>query len=240
MRHQLQAVILAGGLGTRLRPLTLSVPKPMVSVKGRPFLEYEIQLLKKNGIEKFVLCLGYKSGAIENHFGNGERFGVSIDYSHDGDLQLGPAGALKNASDLLEKEFIVTYGDAFLRMDYLNFVEKFHESGKLGMMAVLENHSELGKSDLIVKNGMVTRYDKRGSNSEMVWINFGATLLKKQSLDLISPGIEVGEEQFYGSLIAKRELAAFVTKMRFYEIGTVQGLREFEDFLAKSPDYLLD
>jgi len=212
----------------------------MVSVKGRPFLEYELHLLKKNGIEKFVLCLGYKSDAIEHHFGKGERFGVSIDYSHDGDMQLGPAGALKNASGLLEEEFMVTYGDAFLQMDYLNFAERFHESGKLGMMAVLENHNELGKSDLILKKGMVTRYDKRRSDSEMVWINFGATLLKKESLDLISPGIEVGEEQFYGSLIAKHELAAFVTKDRFYEIGTIRGLREFEDFLAKNPDYLLD
>ena len=233
-------MILAGGLGTRLRPLTLSVPKPMVSVKGRPFLEYEIKLLKKNGIEKFVLCLGYKSEAIENYFGKGERFGVSIVYSHDGKVQLGPAGALKNASGLLDEEFMVTYGDAFLRMDYPNFTKRFHESGKLGMMAVLENHNELGKSDLIVKNGMVTRYDKHGNDSEMVWINFGATLLKKESLNLIPSGIEVGEEQFYGSLISKCELAAFVMKKRFYEIGTIQGLREFEDFLTENPHYLLD
>ena len=155
-------------------------------------------------------------------------------------FRLGPAGALKNASGLLEEEFMVTYGDTFLQMDYQDFADKFHESGKIGMMSVLENHNELGKSDLIVKKGMVTRYDKRGSDPEMVWINFGATLLKKESLDLITSGIEVGEEQFYGSLIAKRELAAFVTKNRFYEIGTIQGLHEFEDFLAKNPDYLRD
>ena len=93
---------------------------------------------------------------------------------------------------------------------------------------------------IIVRNGMVTKYDKRGSDPEMVWINFGATLLKRDSLDLISPGIEVGEEQFYGSLIARSELAAFVSKERFYEIGTIRGLQEFENFLAKNLDYFRD
>jgi len=236
----MQAVILAGGLGTRLRPLTLSIPKPMVSVNDRPFLEYELNLLKKNGIEEFVFCVEYMSEVIEKHFGTGAKFGVSIIYSHDGDKQLGPAGALKKASGLLEKEFMVTYGDAFLQMDYRSFVEKFRESGKLGMMSVFENHNEFGKSDLLVEDGMVTRYDKRGNDPEMIWINFGATLLKKGALDLISPGVEVGEEQFYNALIVKRELAAFVTKGRFYEIGTVQGLQEFENFLAKNPIYFSD
>jgi N-acetyl-alpha-D-muramate 1-phosphate uridylyltransferase len=233
----MQAVILAGGLGTRLRPLTFSVPKPMVKINDKPFLEYELRLLKKNGFEEFVFCVEYKSEVIERHFGTGEMFGVSIIYSRDGDKQLGPAGALKKASSLLKKEFIVTYGDAFLQMDYRGFVETFHESGKLGMMAVFENHNEFGKSDLLVEDGMITRYNKSGNDPEIIWINFGATMLKKEALDLISPGIEVGEEQFYNSLIARRELAAFVTKERFYEIGTVQGLHEFENFLAKNPNY---
>jgi N-acetyl-alpha-D-muramate 1-phosphate uridylyltransferase len=212
----------------------------MVMINGRPFLEYELHLLKKNKFEKFVLCVGYKSETIEKHFGNGERFGASIVYSYDGAKQLGPAGALKNASSFLEREFIVTYGDAFLQLDYRNFAEKFHESRMLGMMAVLENHNEFGKSDLSIKNGVVTKYDKRGNDPEMVWINFGATLLKKESLDLIPPAIEVGEEQFYGSLIARNELAAFITRERFYEIGTLHGLHEFEDFLAKNPNFLRD
>jgi len=231
-----QAVILAGGLGTRLRPLTFSVPKPMVCVRDEPFLEYEVRLLKKNGIEKFVFCVGYRGEMIESHFGSGERFGVSIAYSYDGDKPLGPAGALKNASNLLEREFLVTYGDAFLQMDYRSFAEKFHECGKLGMMSVLENHDEFGRSDIAVKNGMVTKYDKNGSDPKMIWINFGATLLKKEALDLIPSGVEVGEERFYGALIAKRELAAFITIGRFYEIGTVRGLREFENFLASNPN----
>src|SRR5579862_1172521 len=105
----MQAVILAGGLGTRLRPLTASVPKPMVSIRDRPFLEYELIHLKKSGFERFVFSVGYKAEVIENYFGNGGRFGVSIVYSRDGEKQLGPAGALKNALSFLEAEFMVTY-----------------------------------------------------------------------------------------------------------------------------------
>ena len=234
----MQAVILAGGLGTRLRPLTLSVPKPMVRVHGRPFLEYELRLLLKNGVERFVFCVGYKADMIEEYFGDGSKFGSSIVYSHDGSMQVGPAGALKHASSFLEREFMVTYGDSFLQMNYHNFIEEFHKFGKLGMMSVFENHNQLGKSDIEVRNGFVTMYDKTGVDPRMIWINFGAVLLKKEALDLIPCGVETNEEQFYRALIAKRELAAYITDRRFYEIGTIRGLKEFEDFLAENANSL--
>jgi NDP-sugar pyrophosphorylase family protein len=231
----MQAVILAGGLGTRLRPLTLSVPKPMVEISGKPFLDYEIRHLKQNGFDDFLIAIGYKGEMIRNHFKEGRELGVSIAYSYDGKKQLGPAGALKNAADLLDKEFMVTYGDSFLRLDYSKFIDAFHSSGRLGMMSVLENRNKFGRSDLVVSEGLVTKYDKKNQSNGMNWINYGATILQKKSLNYIPDNSVCGEVEFYGKLIAERQLAAFETHDRFYEIGTPAGLKEFEDFLSKNP-----
>ncbi len=231
-------MILAGGLGTRLRPLTNEVPKPMVRVAGKPFLEYELRLLSNNRFSDFVLCVGYKADVIKQYFGDGGQLGVSIVYSDDGEKQLGPAGALKNASQFLEGEFLVTYGDAFLQMDYRRFQEEFRSSGKLGMMAVLENHNKYGKSDIALKDGLITEYDKVNQTPKMAWINYGATILQKKSLDLIPSFSGIGEEQFYRELIERKELAVFLTFNRFYEIGTISGLRDFERFLSENPGLL--
>ncbi len=227
-------MILAGGLGTRLRPLTENIPKPMVQVAGKPFLDYELRFLLKNGFQKFLICAGYKSKVIEDYFHGGDALKISISYSKEPDQLLGAAGALKNATSLLEPEFMVTYGDSFLRMDYAQFIDDFHSLGKLGTMAVLENHNQFGKSDLKVQNGLVTKYDKSGTDPELTWINFGATLLQKIALEYIPEGRAVGEEEFYGKLIKRNELAAFPTFDRFYEIGTVSGLREFQKFLLEN------
>ena len=232
----MQAVILAGGLGTRLRPLTENIPKPMVLVAGRPFLDRELHFLKKNGFREFVICAGYRSSVIKDYFEDGHALDISIVYSEDGEKQLGPAGALRKAASHLQREFMVTYGDSFLQLDYLTFIDKFHSSEKLGMMAVLENYNKYGKGDIVVQNGMVTKYDKSGMAPDMTWINYGATLLRRQALDLIPESMAVGEEQFYGELIRRKELAAFPTHERFYEIGTIAGLREFENFILQKPE----
>ena len=227
----MQAVILAGGLGTRLRPLTEKVPKPMVQVNGKPFLEYEIELLKKNGVGNFVLCVGYMARVVEDHFGDGTGFGARISYSIEGEKLLGPAGALKKAEPLLEDNFIVTYGDGYLVMDYRAAWDHFMCSSKLGMMVVYENHDKFGKSDLEVREGYVARYDKKNAIQEMVWINFGVSFLKRKALELIPEGIPCGEEEFYNRLIKDRELLSFETKGRFYEIGTPTALQEFASFI---------
>lgn len=208
----------------------------MVIVAGRPFLDYQIRLLVKNGFRDFVICVGYRADQIEKYFGDGSRMGISIVYSEEGEKQLGPSGALRNARKLLEDEFMVTYGDAFLQMDYKRFEEEFHSSGKLGMMAVLENHNRFGKSDIIIKGGLVVAYDKTNQTPDMTWINFGATMLQKRALDAVPASERLGEEQFYRALIAKEELVAFVTRNRFYEIGTIPALREFEKFVLENPN----
>jgi N-acetyl-alpha-D-muramate 1-phosphate uridylyltransferase len=226
----MQAAILVGGLGTRLGPMTQSVPKPMVVVAGKPFLEHEIGLLKRRGIRDFVLCVGYLGEKVEAHFGDGGRLGVRVRYSYDGPKLLGPAGALKRAEPLLEELFFVTYGDAYLRADYRGMMRALVASGKLGAMAVYENHNKYGKSDVALSEGLVVRYDKKGGGME--WVNFGVSALRKRALSLIPPGRECGEEEFYGELIKRRELVAFPVGDRFYEIGTPDSLKEFERFIS--------
>lgn len=128
----MQAAILAGGLGTRLGHLTETVPKPMVPVNGKPFLEYEVGLLKQSGIGDFVLCVGHLGEQLEDYFGNGNKWGVRVRYSYDGPKLRGPAGALKGAEPLLEECFFVTYGDAYLRADYRSIMKVFLDSGDSG------------------------------------------------------------------------------------------------------------
>ena len=228
----MQAVILAGGLGTRLGPLTSSVPKPMVIVHGRPFLEYELALLARNGITDVLLCVGYLGEQLVRYFGSGDHLGIRIKYSRDGEQLLGPIGALKNAEPLLDDAFFVLYGDAYLRLDYQALTDSMLRSGRLGAMAVLHNCHEYGPSDLLVEEGIVKEYDKKHHRRELEWVNFGVSALRRQALQLVKPQQFCDEETFYGQLIAQRQLTAFEVKDRFYEIGNPAGLEQFRQFIA--------
>jgi len=232
----MQAVILAGGLGTRLRPLTSTVPKPMVTVHDRPFLEYELTLLAKNGITDAVLCVGYLGEQVLRHFGSGRALGITIQYSWDGEELLGPIGAVKNAESLLEDSFFVLYGDAYLRLDYRILMEAMLISNHLGAMAVLHNFHEYGPSDLLVADGIVKEYDKKQLRPELEWVNFGVSALRRETLQLVEPHRFCDEETFYGHLIAQRQLLAFEVRDRFYEIGSPAGLAQFSHFIASGPD----
>lgn len=231
----MQAAILAGGRGTRLGRLTRTVPKSMVPVNGKPFLEHEIGLLRRNGIRDFVLCVGHLGEKVEGYFGNGSKWGVRVKYSYDGPKLMGPAGALKGAEPLLKECFFVTYGDAYLRADYRSIMRVLLNSGRLGLMAVFENHDKYGKSDVIVSGGHVVRYDKEGRGRGMNWVNFGVSALRKRALALVPSGKECSEEEFYGELIKRDELLAFPVEERFYEIGSPEALREFERFISSQP-----
>jgi NDP-sugar pyrophosphorylase family protein len=230
----LQAAVLVGGLGTRLGALTRTVPKPMLLVNGKPFLEHEIGLLKRSGIDDLVLCVGHLGEKVEGHFGDGSKWGVRVRYSYDGPKLMGPAGALKRAEPLLEDRFFVTYGDAYLRADYRKLMKALVESGKLGAMAVYENHDRFGKSDVVVEAGQVVRYDKKGGEG-MDWVNFGVSALTRRALAFIPAGKACGEEEFYGELIKRHELLAFPVDERFYEIGSPSSLEEFARFISSQP-----
>ncbi|HYA55463.1 MAG TPA: sugar phosphate nucleotidyltransferase [Nitrososphaerales archaeon] len=229
----MQAVILAGGLGTRLRPMTESLPKALIPVKGRPFVDYQLELLKESGIDDFVFCIGHLGERIREHLGNGSAYGCTIRYSSDGPRLLGPAGALKRAAGLLRDPFFVTYGDAYLRAPYGEIMETLRSSGRLAVMSVYRNENKYGKSDVVVEGGAVVRYDKRNRVEGMDWINYGVTALRKEALAVIPEEEFCDEEAFYGALIERKELLAFEVRDRFYEIGTPGSLSEFEAFVGK-------
>jgi NDP-sugar pyrophosphorylase family protein len=226
--NTLQAVILAGGLGTRLRPLTLKVPKPMVDINGKPFLEIKLRDMLERGIRDYVFCVGYLGNMIEEYFGDGSRFSARIRYSYDGEKLLGPIGALKNAQNLLEEDFVVTYGDNYVDVDYHEMAKKLRKSRALGVMAVLHNKNRWGKSDADVRNGYVVAYSKH-SDKGFEWINYGVFALRKEALGLARSG---DEEEFFNELISRRELLAFKVSKRFYDVGLPDSLEEFKRLIA--------
>lgn len=230
----MQAVVLSGGRGTRLGHLTDGVPKPMVTVAHRPFLEHELVLLAHHDITDVVLCLGYLGDQVLEYFGSGKALGMHLEYSWDGDRPLGPIGALKHAEPLLEPAFLTIYGDAYLRLDYQGLMDSLLASDRLGTMAVLHNHDRYGPSDLRVVDGVVEEYDKQHHRPDLDWVNFGVSALRRDALRLVRPDHFCDEETFYRALIARRQLGAFEVTNRFYEIGSPAGLEQFREYVAGS------
>ncbi|MDI6856235.1 MAG: nucleotidyltransferase family protein [Candidatus Thermoplasmatota archaeon] len=228
----MQTVILAGGKGTRLGDLTRDIPKGMIKINNKPFLEYQIDLLRRNNISKIVLCVGYLSEHIMNYFGNGKKFGVSITYSIEKKKLLGTAGALKNAEQYLEKEFFVMYGDVYLPIDFGEIENYFKRSNKTGLMVVYKNYNKYDKSNTIVKDNFVIDYDKEHKKKGMVYIDYGVVAFRKDVLSLIPQNKFYHLDSVFKTLIEKKDLLAFETYTPFYEIGSVEGLKRFERMIV--------
>lgn len=152
--EDMQVAIIAGGLGTRLGPLTRDKPKSMVEILGKPFLEYQLEFLRKGGIRDVVLCLGHLGKLIEEYFGNGSGYGISIRYSYE-DLPLGTAGALRHASSLLKDVFWTIYGDSYLFLDYGEIHRYFRSQNKLALMTVYKNFNRFERSNTAIDNHLV-------------------------------------------------------------------------------------
>jgi NDP-sugar pyrophosphorylase family protein len=227
-----QMVILAGGLGTRLRPLTSQVPKALVPIGGKPFLHHQIELVKRSGIRDIVLCVGHLAGMVEDYFGDGRWLGVRIRYSEEGGHLLGTAGAIKNAEPLLGDDFFLMYGDSYLMIDYHEVMRCFRRFDRLGLMVVWKNVDRFERSNVMVVGNLVTAYNKNQKSPDMVYINYGLSVLRKEALAFIPAGRSFSQEEFYQILIDQRELLAFEVEQRFYEIGSPKGLEEFGMLVA--------
>lgn len=224
----MQMVILCGGLATRLGEIAKNIPKSMININGKPFLQHQIEKLKKQGITDIVLCVGHLSEIIEEYFGDGSKFGVKIEYSHDGVEPLGPIGALKKAEPYLNDIFFIMYGDSYLSVDFQKVYDFFIQFDKLGCMVVYKNYDKYDKSNLIVKNDMVVGYGDENRTKDMVYIDYGTSILRKNSLNIIPPDTFYTTGRFFSKLIEKQELLAYEAKERFYHIGTPEALEEFK------------
>jgi N-acetyl-alpha-D-muramate 1-phosphate uridylyltransferase len=231
----MQVAILAGGLGTRLMPLTRNLPKPMVPVLGRPFLEHQITLLQRHGATDIVLLVGHLGDAIRAYFGDGSRFGIRILYSDEGDARLDTAGAVKHAESLLDDAFMVLFGDSYLPVDYAQISREFLARGTRGMMVVYRNDNRFDTSDVAVEDGLVTAYQKYPPLPGAVYINYGLTLLKRETLAVMTPGQSISLQDFLQPFVREHAIAAWEATKRFFEIGSLAGLSELESHLCQ-PD----
>lgn len=227
----MQMVILAGGLGTRMRPLTEERPKAMIMIEDRPFLEYQIELLRKNGIKEIVLCVGYLADQVKDYFGDGTGFGVDIRYSEEQGQLLGMAGALKNAEPLLAEEFLAMNGDSYLLLDYAEIMSCFKRRNELGLMVVYRNHNRYRASNVAIEGEMVTIYDRNERLPLMTYIDAGLWALRKRALSLIPQCRPVSQDEFFYKLIERNQLLAFEVSQRFYEIGSFSGLAELRQLI---------
>jgi NDP-sugar pyrophosphorylase family protein len=228
--------ILAGGLATRLRPITGKIPKSLISVAGKPFLAHQLELLRSRGLRRVVLCVGYLGEMIQRDFGDGSRFGVRLEYSFDGPKLLGTGGAIKHALPLLGGEFFVLYGDSYLPIEYRPVAEFFHRSDKLGCMTVYRNEGRHDTSNVVFHNGQIAVYDKKNRTPEMQHIDYGLSLFKSAAFKAFSADKPFDLAEVMGKLVREGQLAGYEVHERFYEIGSPAGLAELETLLkSKSP-----
>lgn len=229
----MQIVILCGGKATRLYPLTKKIPKSMMRFEGKPFLEQQLDLLKKNRIFDIVLCVGYKAEQIKKYFGDGKNFGVKIKYSSDKKKLLGTGGALKKAENLLEDSFLVMWGDSYLPFNFQKAIKFFKKSNKPGMMIVFKNLNKYEPSNVEVKNNLVKSYSKKRKTKKMKYIDYGVSIYRKEVLKYLPRNQVCDLTKLQQVLIKKRQLLAYPAEKRFYQIGSPDGLEELKNYIKR-------
>jgi NDP-sugar pyrophosphorylase family protein len=235
-RFERQAVILAGGLGTRMRPVTETIPKPMIAVAGRPFLQWQLELLRDGGIGQALLLAAYLGEQIEKYFGDGGGIGSRVEYSYEAS-PMGTGGALKNAEAKLRDWFVLVNGDTYLAIDYEKLVRDFAVADCAAMIVAYNKPvviaPEIPASALpgnlgVNEHGMVTMYRKKNP-AGLNHIDAGVIVLKKEILERLPAGQNCSlEEEIYPQMIARGEMRAWVTTEPFYDMGSPAGLAALE------------
>ncbi len=229
----LQTVILAGGLATRLRPITEQIPKALVPVLGEPFVAHQLRLLKAHGLERILLCVGYLGEQIEAYVGDGASFGLRVRYSYDGPTLLGTGGALRQALPRLDRRFFVLYGDSYLPCAYAAVQSAFTASGKAALMTVYRNEGRWDTSNVEFVDGTITGYDKRSPRPSMAYIDYGLGVLSREALESIAIDQPYDLADLYRELLSAGQLAGFEIGERFYEVGSQTGIDAFSQYLRQ-------
>ena len=228
----LPVAILAGGLATRLRPLTAQVPKILLEIAGKPFALHQLEQLRRQGVTRVVYCLGHLGDQVVNCLGDGHRWGVHVEYVFDGPVLLGTGGALVQALPKLGEAFMVLYGDSYLECDFQSVEKAFRDSGKLGLMTVFPNGNRWDQSNVVFHNGRILAYDKQKRSPMMRHIDYGLGVLQGQALQGYPHNQALDLAKVYQDLLARGELAAVEIDQRFYEMGSPAGLEETRGRLA--------
>jgi NDP-sugar pyrophosphorylase family protein len=225
----MQCVILAGGLGTRMRPLTETCPKTLLPVAGRPFAYHQLRWLAVQGITEVVYSIGHQGDQIRRYWTQEPSPVPSIRFVDEGEVLLGTAGALRLArkQGVLDDRFFVIYGDSFLPVEFAPVWDAFQASGLPALMTVLRNEGRWDRSNVIYQPGRVVLYDKAAAPG-MQYIDYGISCFRRELFDDLTHSDLAA---LFHQLSLQGRLAAFQVHERFYEIGSPAGLRDFEEFL---------
>lgn len=234
-----QAVIFAGGEGTRLRPLTYTIPKPMIRFHDKPFLEYLLLELKRNSITNIVLLVGYLYEQIEGYFGDGSKWGLQISYSRL------PSSAdtgtrLQEVMPRLDPYFLLLYGDNFWPFRIQEVLHYFEKHALPVMVTVYSNTDSYTKNNMLVKNGQVERYDRQRSLNEANGVDIGFFLMNKRALHHLPKGNFSFEDVMVQRLIRQKKLAAYVTHHKYYGLSNPDRMPAIEEFFRPKKIILLD
>ena len=230
--NRLPVALLAGGMATRLGPLTVGTPKCLLEVAGRPFIHHQLAQLSSQGVRRVVLCLGYLSESVVEAVGDGSEFGLEAVYSFDGPELRGTAGAVKRALALLGPKFFVLYGDSYLTCSYADVQSAFESAGKLALMTVFRNEGQWDTSNLEYRDGRIVAYDKKHRTPAMQYIDYGLGVWNHLAFDAVPEDASCDLAEVSKEMLSKGELAGFEVTERFYEIGSTSGLEETRKYLA--------
>jgi NDP-sugar pyrophosphorylase family protein len=228
----LTVAILAGGMATRLRPITERRPKALVDVDGRPFAAHQIELLRRNGLTDLVFLVGHLGEMVSNALGDGSRWGARLRYVYDGPSMLGTAGAVRRALPELGDAFFVLYGDSYLECDYAAIEHAFISCGKAGLMTVYRNDDRFDRSNVLFGEGRIVAYDKQSRTPEMRHVDYGLGAFRSSAFAGYAEDTALDLTTVYQGLLATDDLAGFEVTTRFYEIGSPAGLEDTRAYLA--------
>jgi N-acetyl-alpha-D-muramate 1-phosphate uridylyltransferase len=231
--------ILAGGLATRLRPITEKIPKALIEVARQPFIAHQLRLLKSHGVSSVVILAWYKREMISDFVGDGNRFGMEVQYAFDGERPLGTAGAIRHALPLLKGPFFVLYGDSYLPCNYADIQAHFDRHKQLGLMTVYRNHGKWDTSNVEMGNDQILCYDKKNRTPRMKFIDYGLALFRPEVFTAIPQGQSADLAEIYQKLVAHQDLLAYEVRQRFYEVGSFEGWLELDELLTRDPNQFL-
>jgi len=221
-----------------MRPATEEMPKALLPVLGRPFADWQLELLAKQGIERVLYSVGYRGEMIRDHVGDGSRFGLEVGYVDEGEHLRGTGGALRLALDLgeLEEALFVLYGDSYLPVDYGAIERAWEQTPLPALMTVFRNEGQWDASNAIYDDGRVVLYDKdRPADrvEEMHWIDYGLSILSRELIaERLAPSAVSDLADLMRDLSRDGKLAGYEVSERFYEAGSPEGLRDLEQYLS--------
>lgn len=226
-------IVLSGGLGSRLGSLTIDLPKALVKVNGRPFIDWQLNLLKEAGYKDVLLCLGHKSQQIMDYVGNGKKFSLKVNYSHDGETPLGTGGAVIKGIRKIGWDCAVIYGDSFLPIDFGLVEHAFQNTSMSALMTVIRKELVLEEGNLNYDNGVVTSYSKSSNSLNYGHVDFGLSYFKFDAIHNFQLGTPWDLSKLFQSLTKTGKLQGYEVETPYFEVGSTKGITRLESYLQR-------